>query len=182
MMLFFLNNGQLAIAETIYNPYFHFPGGSEAFMGIIVTIAIPVDANTPGEVLLSTILEGNYLVPTNETEFEYPPNFEESSERAFFYEILKRKIEDFGYSGKKCLLRTVCEAAQMSSLNTGVLGDIVHVLLSPSSSKMENTLKEYEDAESLGKNNECKYYEKLCPYSILNAISKIKLMSLLLND
>ncbi|XP_057672185.1 uncharacterized protein LOC130903854 [Diorhabda carinulata] len=79
---------------TIYNPYFHFTGGSDPFMGTIVTIAIPVEAGTPGDVILSVILEGNYVLPTNETSFEYPPEYPASSEeRTFIYDIIKRKLE-----------------------------------------------------------------------------------------
>lgn len=35
-----------------------------------------------------------------------------------------------GYDGKNCLIRSICEAAEYSTKETGVLGDILHILLS----------------------------------------------------
>uniref|UniRef100_A0A6P7GI04 Uncharacterized protein LOC114339092 n=1 Tax=Diabrotica virgifera virgifera TaxID=50390 RepID=A0A6P7GI04_DIAVI len=91
----------------------------------------------------------------------------------FLYKLFKRKIEDFGFPGQSCLLRAICESAQMSSQHTGLLGDILHILLTPSSSKMEEQLVEYEEAERQGKENTCKKYYKKCPHSILDSITRV---------
>ncbi|CAH2004098.1 unnamed protein product [Acanthoscelides obtectus] len=153
------------------NPYFHFPGGSDAFMGLIATFAVPIELKAPGDVILSMILEANYNMPQNQTSFEYPPILGES-ERTIIYKMFERKIEEFGHPGKKCLERIICEAAQISTKSTGVLGDIVHILLTPTSSKEEN-LGEYVKAEQDGLNEKCNSYYEDCQYSILGAISKI---------
>ncbi|XP_072383221.1 uncharacterized protein [Diabrotica undecimpunctata] len=161
-------------SQEVLNPYFQFTGGSDPFMGILVTVAVPVEAGTPGEVLLSTLLEANYVIPSNQTRFTYPPDFPTAaSGRMFLYELFKRKIEDFGFSGKNCLLRAICESAQMSSQHTGLLGDILHILLTPSSSKMEEELVEYQEAEHQGKQNTCEKYYKKCPHSILDSITRV---------
>ncbi|CAH1175575.1 unnamed protein product [Phaedon cochleariae] len=165
------------VAEgVVYNPYFHFPVGSEPFMGMIITIVVPVEIETPGNVLLSVIFEANYVLPRDETKFEYPPIVGDSSsatDRRFIYDVIEKKIEEFGYAGKACLLRGICEAAKYSTKYTGVLGDLAHIFLTPSSSRKENSLEEYEEAEKLGNTRNCKNYKRKCPFSILNAFSKL---------
>nr|CAI5842417.1 unnamed protein product [Callosobruchus analis] len=95
---------------------------------LIATIAVPLDIKAPGDVILSLILEANYNLPQNQTSFEYPPILGES-ERTLIYKMFERKIEEFGYPGKECLKRTICEAAQIPTKSMGVVGDIAHILL-----------------------------------------------------
>nr|CAH7741679.1 unnamed protein product [Callosobruchus chinensis] len=139
-------------------------------MELIATIAVPLDIKAPGDVILSLILEANYNMPQNQTSFEYPPIFGES-ERTLIYKMFERKIEEFGYPGKECLRRIICEAAQIPTKSMGVVGDIAHILLTPSSSKKEQ-LEEYVQAEEAGLNSKCKLYHEDCQYSILNILSR----------
>lgn len=77
-----------------------------------------------------------------------------------------------GYNGHDCLLRAICEAAEIPlGLHNGVLGDIIHVLFTPSSSAKENILYDFYDAEIHGTMNMCKYYSSNCPESIFDWIS-----------
>nr|XP_023029755.1 uncharacterized protein LOC111517735 [Leptinotarsa decemlineata] len=175
MILFMTNVKYSAADDVILNPYFHFPGASDVFMGMITTIAVPIEAGTPGEVLFSLIFEANYELPSNETEFRYPTivGAGSSSARTFIYGIVKRKIEEYGYNGKECLLRTICEAAEYSTEGTGVLGDILHILLTPSTSRKEDNLREYEEAEEAGGEKKCKPYQTNCSFSLLDTFSRI---------
>lgn len=63
---------------------------------LLVTLATPIEAGTPGDVEFAVITEAAYVLPTNETEFEYPPIISgtgESSERQIFYKLLEGKLE-----------------------------------------------------------------------------------------
>ncbi|VEN48382.1 unnamed protein product [Callosobruchus maculatus] len=110
-------------------------------------------------------------MPQNQTSFEYPPIVGES-ERTLLYKMFERKIEEFGFPGKECLKRIICEAAQAPTKSMGIVGDIAHILLTPSSSKKEQ-LEEYMQAEKAGLESKCKYYHEDCQYSILSTLSRI---------
>ncbi|KAG5866872.1 hypothetical protein JTB14_030169 [Gonioctena quinquepunctata] len=84
-----------------------------------------------------------------------------------------KSLTRYGYAGKECLLRTICEAAEYSTKNTGVLGDILHVLLTPSSSRKQENFLDYENAEQFGNKKKCESYRQKCPLSVLDAFSRI---------
>ncbi|KAJ8921972.1 hypothetical protein NQ315_008609 [Exocentrus adspersus] len=64
----------------IPNPLFHFPGGSDPFQGIIVAIDLPLHPEGFEDLHFSILCEAAYLLPTNETSFEYPPDSRRKSE------------------------------------------------------------------------------------------------------
>ena len=81
--------------------------------------------------------------------------------------------------GRACLLRTVCEAAEVPlyvSTVSGLLGQIVHVLLTPSTSREPfNTYadREYQAAEIIGRDIGCSLFYQDCPNSPLDHFSYI---------
>ncbi|KAL1501424.1 hypothetical protein ABEB36_006745 [Hypothenemus hampei] len=159
--------GQL---DTIKNPYFHFPYGGP-YMGILTAFAIPIKAGTPGDVFLSVNFEAGYNLPTNQTEFAFPPIIGATA-RQLLYDLFERKLESHGYPGRQCLLRTICESAEKSTSGTGLLGDVLHLILTPSSSLNKNLTAEYEKAEAqAGKLGKCKKYRKKCKFSILKVFT-----------
>ncbi|KAH8390317.1 hypothetical protein KR200_011950 [Drosophila serrata] len=78
-----------------------------------------------------------------------------------------------GFQGESCLLRLICEsnAAQLDEFN-GVLGSLMHVLFSPSTSESEDLPLRYYQAEHDGYNDHCHYYEPGCGESLLELISE----------
>ncbi|KAF2888019.1 hypothetical protein ILUMI_18154 [Ignelater luminosus] len=143
-------------------------------MGLFLAIAVPLELPKTN-VFVSYNFEANYNLPQNESTYEYPPivsdrSLEISRKRA--YDALEYKINSHGYPGKECLLRAICEAAEYTLENNGVLGDILHILLAPSSSKSEDLSPEYENAENYGKlKKHCRKYVKNCSVSFLALIS-----------
>ncbi|KAH8284731.1 hypothetical protein KR054_000281 [Drosophila jambulina] len=94
--------------------------------------------------------------------------------RSRFYEILSDRFELYGLgSGNSCLLRLICEANsyQLAHLN-GVLGSLVHVMFSPSSSRYEALPKSYYIAELEGSKGNCRAYHQKCQYSVLDLITQ----------
>ncbi|XP_044256517.1 uncharacterized protein LOC123006249 isoform X2 [Tribolium madens] len=159
---------------TFLNPI-RFPYGpiQGPFMGIFLALSLPLEI-PDYNVFFSYNLEANYELPQNETEFTYPPLVSKRSwGRKYFYDILEYKMKSHGYPGKNCLLRAICETSLYSSENTGILGDILHLLLTPSSSK-DDVLEDYRNAEQYGKRRKnCRKYTKKCTISFLDLVSQI---------
>ncbi|CAH1137790.1 unnamed protein product [Phyllotreta striolata] len=159
---------------TFVNPvrFPYSPTGSP-YVGTFVAVAMPIDITGPADLFFSFNIEASYGLPENQTEFQYPPLI--TSTRRFLYNLLESKINEYGYQGKDCLQRAICEAAEYTTLNSGVLGDIVHIILTPSASLKEKNIDDYIESEEFGKKNgHCKKYKKNCPLSILNLVSKVK--------
>uniref|UniRef100_A0A1B0DJ05 Endonuclease/exonuclease/phosphatase domain-containing protein n=1 Tax=Phlebotomus papatasi TaxID=29031 RepID=A0A1B0DJ05_PHLPP len=57
-----------------------------------------------------------------------------------------------GHRGRACLLRAICEEAENPiNEHNGVLGDVIHIILTPSTSIREDLHPEYYKAEDLGR-------------------------------
>ncbi|XP_030561473.1 uncharacterized protein LOC115763158 [Drosophila novamexicana] len=94
--------------------------------------------------------------------------------RTKFYKILGERFEEHGLgSGDGCLLRLICEAnsAQLGELN-GVLGSLMHVMFSPSSSQYEALPQRYYNAERNGQRDNCQGYSAKCGRSVLDLIAR----------
>ncbi|XP_017776028.1 PREDICTED: uncharacterized protein LOC108562263 [Nicrophorus vespilloides] len=157
---------------SIRNPI-RFPYG-DAFMGLFIALALPLEVDNI-DLFFSYNFEGNYVLPQNQTEWEYPPIISKSFNiaRKFVYNAFEFKLKSNGFPGKPCLLRSICEAAEYSMDHNGVLADLIHIMLSPSTSKTEG-LHEYENAENYGRfYKHCKKYKKKCPISVLEMVSHI---------
>ncbi|XP_050307752.1 uncharacterized protein LOC126744410 [Anthonomus grandis grandis] len=158
--------------EHIKNPYFHFPYGGP-YMGILTAFAVPLKAPTPGDVFIAVNFEATYGLPENQTEFAFPPIIAATA-RQILYNLFERKLESHGHPGKACLLRAICESTELSTSGTGILGDLVHLVLTPSTSLNTNLTKEYEEAEEqAAKTGHCKKYKKNCSFSVLKMFTYV---------
>ncbi|XP_019890267.1 uncharacterized protein LOC101890812 [Musca domestica] len=92
--------------------------------------------------------------------------------RTHFYRILIDKFERSGFEGEPCLLRLICEtnSSELGYIN-GVLGSIIHIMFSPTTSRNENLPLQYYQAEVDGIHDQCHHYEEICTESILDLIS-----------
>ncbi|KAM7342297.1 uncharacterized protein ACRADG_009763 [Cochliomyia hominivorax] len=92
--------------------------------------------------------------------------------RTHFYRILVDKFERSGFEGEPCLLRLICEtnASELGEIN-GVLGNLIHIMFSPTTSRNENLPLSYYQAEVDGLYDQCHHYEEMCSESILDLIS-----------
>ncbi|KAJ8936658.1 hypothetical protein NQ318_020638 [Aromia moschata] len=143
-------------------------------MGIFVAISFPIDL--PGrEVYYSHFFEAIHALPSNETSYEYPPLIERTLDRQMVYNAMEKKISSNGYPGRACLLRTICEVGQsaVDEVN-GVLGEIIHILLTPSSTINNDLPPEYEEAEIQGRNHDCAGYNQNCTVSFLDFVTWIQ--------
>ncbi|KAK2586396.1 hypothetical protein KPH14_010683 [Odynerus spinipes] len=94
------------------------------------------------------------------------------------YEILESVLENSRY-GKACMLRTICEAADVpfNKMN-GLTGQLLRVLLAPSSTSdtfRTHADQEYHAAELAGIRNpgQCRNIFPECPESLLEYFTEI---------
>ncbi|XP_055326699.1 uncharacterized protein LOC129580378 [Sitodiplosis mosellana] len=93
--------------------------------------------------------------------------------RKKLYKILEHKLEMAGFNGEECVLKTICETSDNPfAEHNGVLGDILHVIFTPTTSRDEKLPQQYYDAIEDGKSGRCRYYNTLCPKGILDFITK----------
>ncbi|CAG9791030.1 unnamed protein product [Diatraea saccharalis] len=96
-----------------------------------------------------------------------------------FYKILEHMSERYGYSGRPCMLRTICEAAEVPFTHeNGLLAEIGHILFTPSTttdSLSHHTDNEYHAAEKLGSERgvDCEALFPECEGSILETFTEI---------
>lgn len=104
-------------------------------------------------------------------------SFEAGLSRKDFYQMLINLLETKGVDyGRACLLRTICESASKNfGYHSGVLGEMLHVLVSPSSSLDGRNLDEdFINAEISGKmGDNCEELFEDCRFSLINLISQI---------
>ncbi|XP_014470429.1 PREDICTED: uncharacterized protein LOC106742206 [Dinoponera quadriceps] len=144
-------------------------------MGIFVALAVPLE-DPLSSISLSYFFEANYVLPANITFFE--PWYvggkrrrrRRSIDRAAIYRVLENKFESTGYSGRECLLRAICETSEFPLQHNGVIGDIVHVLFTPSSSRREELPRDVSEAELVGRNGSCSKYQPRCPLGLFDLI------------
>lgn len=94
------------------------------------------------------------------------------------YRMLESTLERFG-SGRACLLRVVCEsAAYPFDKGHGLLGELLHVLLTPSTTREEYEIysnREYHAAEVIGRNTRgrCAPFYPECGYNPLDYFTRL---------
>ncbi|XP_014471279.1 PREDICTED: uncharacterized protein LOC106742634 [Dinoponera quadriceps] len=135
---------------------------------ILFAVAIPVDI--PGKsIAVSLYFEANYGLPWEASQF-YGENYyaKRNLDRRLVYEASVQKLESLGYPGLDCLLRTICEAAKYPLSENGVLGDILQIVFTPSSSRNENLPDEIVEAE---REQHCDRRYKKCPVNPFDLVS-----------
>ncbi|KAL0110216.1 hypothetical protein PUN28_013691 [Cardiocondyla obscurior] len=160
------------IAEILHRPIRSLTFPEFSNMGIFVAIAVPLE-HPLSSISLSYFFEANYVLPPNIT---YPEPWTEvkrrkrNIERATVYRVLESKFESLGYSGRECLLRAICETSEYPLQHNGLIGDIVHVIFTPSTSRHEGLPRDVIEAELVGRNGNCSKYRPQCPAGLFDLI------------
>ncbi|KAJ0175006.1 hypothetical protein K1T71_009147 [Dendrolimus kikuchii] len=136
--------------------------------------------------VLNTDLQINTELPLDEAirrqEMIDANNLDEEPQRMNrwdFYKIIEHMAERYGYSGRPCLLRTICEAAEVPFTHeNGLLGEIGHILFTPSTTKdtlSHHTDNEYHAAERMGREVgvDCESLFPECEGSVLDTFTQI---------
>ncbi|KAK9890451.1 hypothetical protein WA026_010537 [Henosepilachna vigintioctopunctata] len=166
-------NVEVQEEDEFINPI-RFPFGGP-FMGIFVAISFPLGLKEE-DISLSFNVEANYVLPENQTTLLYPPIYgERAITRMTAFNFIQSKLSEYGYPGYPCLLRMICDmAVHPIRFSNGVLGDLLYILLTPSSSFEIGLPPDYETAEKYGlENGHCKNYTKICSDSIVDFFSSV---------
>ncbi|XP_060804572.1 uncharacterized protein LOC106143285 [Amyelois transitella] len=127
------------------------------------------------ELSLEEAIRRQEIIDQNNLEEQEPQRMN----RWDFYKILEHMAERYGYSGRPCLLRTICEAAEVPFTHeNGLLAEIGHILFTPSTTKdalSHHTDNEYHAAERLGREagGNCETLFPECEGSILETFTEI---------
>lgn len=99
--------------------------------------------------------------------------------RTRVYGAIKKNLVKLGYNGTSCLLKIICETAEVPvNPNNGLLGSIFHIVFTPSSSDDEGLPNQFYDAENSGTMGNCAEYNSYCPNNMLDTISKTMFLKL----
>ncbi|KAG7188257.1 hypothetical protein KM043_007923 [Ampulex compressa] len=142
-------------------------------------------------------LQGRILVYAQNFQFQYPlpdnatffTNFFEdasssrrrrqsvaSDERMKIYKLLEQDFDRRGIAGESCLKKSICEAAATPVQDEGLIGEILHLLLTPDYGGGNFMDPGYlQAAENGRRNNNCSMIYAACPadHGILDQISRV---------
>ncbi|KYN32333.1 hypothetical protein ALC56_13190, partial [Trachymyrmex septentrionalis] len=175
------------IAKILHRPIRSLTFLKNSNMGIFVALAVPLE-DPLNSISLSYFFEANYVLPPNITSLEPWTGLKRRKrniERATIYQILESKFErqvrkqiivhyDSGYSGRECLLRAICETSEFPLQHNGLIGDIMHVIFTPSTSKHEGLSRDVIEAELVGRNRNCSKYQPQCPLGLFDLIGVLE--------
>ncbi|KAI5643901.1 DM4/DM12 family domain-containing protein [Phthorimaea operculella] len=82
-----------------------------------------------------------------------------ADERLVFYKSVASLVDSRGINGNECMLRAICEAAQYPVEEEGLVGEIIHILLTPDYGKSpfedapdwDGPMAAYKDAATAGR-------------------------------
>ncbi|KAJ6635715.1 hypothetical protein Bhyg_14301 [Pseudolycoriella hygida] len=101
-----------------------------------------------------------------------------STARWSLFKGIEMLAERNGLVGRACMLRSICESAYAPfSFRSGILGELMHIILTPSTTKdtiNDHSQNEYHRAEALGKSGApCEKIFKECTRSLLDQFTGI---------
>ncbi|KAK9306595.1 hypothetical protein QLX08_002785 [Tetragonisca angustula] len=167
--------------QALYPPPLVYPTGGT--FKLVLGLGVPVQLS--GQILVyGQNIQFQYPLPENATFFTN--YFEDSSrrrrrraswnERASIYDILQRELDMRNIDGKACLMKDICEAASTPLKDEGLVGELLHLLLTPDYGDNLTIDKEYLEAAMAGRKHEnCSMIYSFCPagLGILDRISSI---------
>ncbi|XP_011304068.1 uncharacterized protein [Fopius arisanus] len=164
-------NKNSEMAKVLHRPIraVSFPEGST--MGLFFALAVPLP-DPDKSISLSYFFEASYPLP-NSTILEpwtESKRKKRGIDRARIYGTLANKFASLGYNGRGCLLRSICETSQFNLEDNGVLGDMINVILTPSTSQPEDLPQDVVEAETIGRCGTCSKYHSICPVGLFDLI------------
>lgn len=162
-----IEGGDSDVAKSRTRRFVPFPTGST--ISLATTLSIPIQAiGQASDLALSNTL--TFDLPTSSvTGRSYQSR---KADRFHIYSQMEHFLEDLGYNGHACTLRTLCEIAE-APFEHGLYGEIINLVLSASVTPHENSVyDEYMTAEYYGQNyGNCEAIYSDCPKSVLDIMS-----------
>ncbi|XP_076173022.1 uncharacterized protein LOC143149493 [Ptiloglossa arizonensis] len=168
--------------RDLYPPPLVYPFGGN--FKLIIGLAVPVQLS--GKILVfGQNFQFQYALPDNATFFT--KFFQDSTsgrrrrstswdERMPIYDILERELDRRNIDGRSCLKKDICEVAVSPMKDEGLVGELLHLLLTPNQGDFTTMDEEYLEAEAIGRRHgNCSLIYSACPagLGILDRISSV---------
>ncbi|XP_046750325.1 uncharacterized protein LOC124413649 [Diprion similis] len=178
------DGGEIRDKRQIYSPILVEPYGGtfKLIIGIGIPIALPGRSLVYGQ-----NMQFQYPLPTNATFFTNLFSTSSSSgrrrrsssryERQIAYSMLEQQFDRSGANGKECIMRGICEAAETPLRQEGLVGELLHLLLTPDYGGNTSVDEDYVNAKKAGiRGEDCAALFPGCPhgYGILDHVSTTK--------
>lgn len=101
------------------------------FRKLIFGLGTPLQLDRES-IIVGVFAKMQYDLPSNATDFTEPGVYytRASRSRWSFYKIFEKMIAMYGFGGKECLLRAICEVSYVPfDVNHGLLGQLVQTFL-----------------------------------------------------
>ncbi|XP_064108971.1 uncharacterized protein LOC135217182 [Macrobrachium nipponense] len=157
-----------SVAKKRARRFVPFPSGSKVTVTSTLTVPLEAISSSSDMEMVNTLV---FLLPTSSTVSGR--NYKSSKgERQHIYSQMENFLNDMGYNGHACTLRTLCEIAE-TPFEQGLYGDIINLILSASVKPEPNAVyDEYMTAEYYGQNyGNCAAIYTSCPNSVLDVMS-----------
>ncbi|XP_029038335.1 uncharacterized protein LOC114873798 [Osmia bicornis bicornis] len=161
-------------AEVLHRPIrdiMAFP--DESTFALFFALAVPLE-DPYKSVSIADFFEATYNLPVNVSDpwfdAEAGRRKRRSLNRETLYQLVENKFINYGYQGHECLLRAICETSEHSLRHNGLIGDILHVIFTPTTSRHEPLPQDILQAEVVGRNGSCSNYQPQCPVGLFDLI------------
>lgn len=154
-----------------------------SYAELIMGFGLPILVNDQS-LTMGTVMKLLYDVPTNSSAYLDPVFNRErrtapKTSRWDIYSMLEVTCDRLGIDGRACVLRAICEAADTTLQYNGLAGEVLHVLLTPSTTMEERRNymdSEYYAAERLGTDisGSCHLLYSECEVGLLDFISRVE--------
>ncbi|XP_023936374.2 uncharacterized protein LOC112044686 [Bicyclus anynana] len=133
-----------------------------------------------------TELSRYYFINTVSREQRDAELVSRRDERIVFYRAMAELLEMKGMNGQDCVLRAICEAAQYPVHEEALVGEVLHILLTPDyghssfeelEPEWQEAMSTYNDAATAGRQMfDCGYIYSGCPQeqAILDIITTLR--------
>ncbi|KAK2705125.1 hypothetical protein QYM36_017237, partial [Artemia franciscana] len=92
-----------------------------------ITLNIPIP-ELRTDTSATFILPFTFNLPNTFEEYFVPDSWVINSGRKALYRSIETQIDNFGFDGKSCILRTICEVAEEGNHRHGLGGEVLSVL------------------------------------------------------
>ncbi|CAG9772593.1 unnamed protein product [Ceutorhynchus assimilis] len=152
--------------------------------GHVLSFGTPIPDLLMPSTTLGYFMRGIYSVPKNDSSVYTHPNLTDISRSApitrwDIYHALEKDSEIRGHGGRHCVLRAICEAAEVPmDHHHGFFEEVFHTIFTPSTTNetiRNHSDNEYLAAHELGKNSEriCKRLFPECKVTFLDLFSQL---------
>ncbi|XP_076763171.1 uncharacterized protein LOC143430678 [Xylocopa sonorina] len=151
------------------------------FTELIFGLGTPLSLNRE-DLILGLFAKFVWDLPSNASDFTLSSVYYARTQKSRWsiYKMLEKVAGLYGFGGKECLLKAICEAASAPFDGThGLLGQLLHVFFTPSSTDErydEYGDREYRAAERLGEQmstENCHALYPECRRSVLDVFSTV---------